>query len=51
MNTAKLIRLTERKLERQKDAVTDTEHLIRVLRRQLQEEPAKASVAEEEAVF
>lgn len=49
MKTASLIQAQERKLERQKNACADTEHMIRVLRRQLQEETAPTPIEVEAA--
>jgi len=51
MKTASLIQAQEKKLERQRATIADTEHMIRVLRRQLAEEtmPTPIELAAAEA--
>lgn len=47
--TAALIAQQERKLERQRAAIADTEHMIRVLRRQMAEETEPTPIEREAA--
>jgi len=47
--TQRLIEAQQRKLERQKASVTDTEHHIRVLKRQLESEQAPTPIEAEAA--